>query len=117
MPVNVHHRRCEQIDRCRLSLLEMQFYRVERPAEIVPVGDADQPLIAINKRLATGCHIPFFRADLNVTLTQVESVVSLCAERPRDVGPLRKELTCVLPLRVNLQPVDRLKCRPDAETL
>src|SRR2546425_9295442 len=117
MAINDHHGRCEQINARRFPGFEMQFYCIKCSPEIVPVGRPNEPLITIGQCLTTSGEVPRFRTDLNVALPQVESVISLRAERAGDIRPLGKKLTRVLSLSVEFQPFHRLKRRADPETL
>ena len=110
--------RGECIDPPRL-LLPPQLYRIEGPADVIPIEGADQPLIALAEDLPAGsqCQREHRRiANLNVGLAQIERVIAFRAKLPGNVGSIREPLTRILLLPVNLQPRRRPQHHTNAQT-
>ena len=63
----------------------MQFRGIKSSPEVVPVGYADQPLIAIGECLPTELGIHPFRAELEIGLPEVEVIVPFRAHDARSV--------------------------------
>src|SRR6266567_4922369 len=95
----------------------MHFHGVKRAPEIRPIERSDQSLVAEAENLSPDCDAPLFASELKIALAQIEGVVTFGAHYAGDVRPIGKKLPRVLPLRINLQPFDRLEGRADAEAL